>query len=124
MEKKRSSQAEDEIRRMAAVVNATFPKGWRARMRYEFGYGASCRAVVAVERFDGVVWNEFTKLADGGWSENREIAFAELLRSWAGRKSWTKDVKYWGGRIVRLPCPPASSTEELCLKLSLLEDAG
>lgn len=115
--------AELETARMAAVLNASYPRGWRVRMWYEFGLAMKCRAVVAAERFDGAVWREFTRLADGGWSEDREIAFAGLLRSWAGRKSWTKDVKYWGGRIVRLPCPPAASTEELCLKLSLLEDA-
>ena len=120
--------AELETARMAAVLNASYPKGWRVRMFWNSGWPTSAdehfRAVVAVERFNGVVWSEFTKLADSGWSEDREIAFAGLLQSWAGRKSWTEDVKYWGGKTVRLPCPPASSTEELCLKLSLLEDAG
>ena len=47
------------------------------------------------------------------------LAFVFSTSVWAGKNSWTETI----GNTT-LPWPPASSTEELCLKLSLLEDAG
>lgn len=120
--------AELETARMAAVLNASMPKGWQARMYWNPGWPTfrnnGGRAVVVIERFDGVIWHEYARIADSGWVLTREKAFVDLLSNWASRESWTEDVKYWGGRIVRLPCPPAGSLEELCMKLTLMEGVG
>lgn len=127
MENGKTRSPEDEIREMTLVVGAAFPKGWQARMYWNPGWPTSKdnggRAVVAIERFDGVTWREHARIADSGLVLTREKAFVDLLSNWASRGSWTEDVKYWGGRIVRLPCPPAGSLEELCMKLTLMEGA-
>lgn len=106
-----------ETARMATVLNASYPKGWRfgtSYFRSDFGY----RAYAHIERFDGVYWNG-AKSISGDWAAERDAAFAGMLANWAGKSSWTETV-----RNTTLPWPPAASTEELCLKLSLLEDAG
>lgn len=127
MENGKTRSPEDEIREMTLAVKAAFPKGWQARMYWNPGWptvmSPRVRAVVAIERFDGVTWRTHSMIADSGWSESKEAAFSDLLLNWASRTSWTEDVKYWGGRIVRLPCPPAGSLEELCMKLTLMEGA-
>ena len=110
--------AELETARMAAVLNASYPKGWRFRVSYYHGAVFGYRAYAHIERFDGVYWNG-AKSISGGWTAERDAAFAGMLASWAGKSSWTETV-----RNTTLPWPPASSAEELCLKLSLLEGAG
>lgn len=109
--------AELEASRMAAVLNASYPKGWRFRTLYVRS-GPRYRAWARIERFDGVYWNG-TKFISGDWAPEKDVAFRSMLAGWAGKSSWTENI-----RNTTLPWPPASSTEELCLKLSLLEDAG
>lgn len=107
--------AELETARMAAVLNASYPKGWRFKITYlhgMFGY----RAFAGIQRFDGINWLGGMTVT-GDWTKERDAAFAGMLASWAGKSSWTETI-----RNVTLPWPPAASTEELCLKLSLLED--
>ena len=101
---------------MAAVLNASYPKGWRFRVSY-FRSGPRYRVRANIERFDGIYWND-AKLISGSWASDRDMAFANMLASWAKKNSWMEKI-----RNTTLPWPPASSTEELCLKLSLLEDA-
>lgn len=115
--KAKNSSAELETARMAAVLNASYPKGWRFRTMYVRS-GPRYRAQARIEKFDGVYWNG-TMFISGDWASEKDAAFASMLASWAGKNSWTETV-----RNTTLPWPPASSTEELCLKLSLLEDAG
>ena len=102
---------------MAAVLNASYPKGWRFRTLYVRS-GPRYRAWARIERFDGVYWN-VAKLISGSWASDWDTAFASMLTNWAEKSSWTETI----GNTT-LPWPPASSTEELCLKLSMLEDAG
>jgi len=109
--------AELEAARMAAVLSASYPKGWRFRTSY-FRSDSGYRAYAHIERFDGVYWN-YAKSISGDWAPERDAAFGSMLASWAGKGSWTETV-----RNTTLPWPAAASTEELCLKLSLLEGAG
>ena len=115
--KAKNSPTELEATRMAAVLNASYPKGWRFRTAY-YKSGPRCRAFAIIERFYSVYWN-VAKLISGSWALDRDAAFASMLPNWAEKSSWTETI-----RNMTLPWPPASSTEELCLKLSLLEDAG
>lgn len=115
--KAKNSPTELEATRMAAVLNASYPKGWRFRAAY-YKSGPRFRAFANIERFDGVYWNG-SKFISGDWASEKDAAFASMLAGWAGKSSWTETI----GKTT-LPWPPASSTEELCLKLSLLEDAG
>ena len=115
--KAKNSPTELEATRMAVVLNASYPKGWRFRTAY-YKSGPRYRAFANIERFDGVYWN-VAKLISGGWASDRDAAFASMLTNWAEKSSWTENI-----RNMTLPWPPASSTEELCLKLSMLEDAG
>ena len=108
--------AELEASRMAAALNASYPEGWRFRTRYVRS-GPRYRAWARIERFDGVYWNSETFIS-GSWAPEKDAAFASMLTNWAKKNSWTEKI-----RNTTLPWPPASSTEELCLKLSLLEDA-
>ena len=114
--KAKNSSTELEATRMAAVLNASYPKGWRFRAAY-YKSGSRFRAFANIERFDGVYWN-VAKLISGDWASEKDEAFASMLANWAGKSSWMETI-----RNMTLPWPPASSTEELCLKLSLLEDA-
>ena len=114
--KAKNCPVELETAMMAAVLNASYPKGWRFRTLYARS-GPRYRAQARIERFDGVYWN-VAKLISGGWALEKDEAFASMLANWAGKSSWTETI-----RNMTLPWPPASSTEELCLKLSLLEDA-
>ena len=113
--KAKNGPAELETTRMAAVLNASYPKGWRFRVSYSRS-GPRYRVRANIERFDGVYWN-VAKLISGGWASEKDAAFASMLAGWAGKSSWTETI-----RNMTLPWPPASSTEELCLKLSLLEN--
>ena len=115
--KAKNGPAELETTRMAAVLNASYPKGWRFRVLYARS-GPRYRAQARIERFDGVYWND-AKFISGDWASEKDVAFASMLANWARKSSWTENI-----RNTTLPWPPASSTEELCLKLSLLEDAG
>ena len=115
--KAKNSPTELEASRMAAVLNASYPKGWRFRAAY-YKSGPRYRAFANIERFNGVYWND-AKLISGSWASDRDAAFASMLTNWAEKSSWMENI-----RNMTLPWPPASSTEELCLKLSLLEDAG
>lgn len=107
-----------EAARMAAVLSASYPRGWRFRVSYYHGAVFGYRAYAGIEKFDGVYWNG-VKLICGARSAEKDGAFRNMLANWAGKSSWTETV-----RDTTLPWPPASSTEELCLKLSLLEGAG
>lgn len=115
--KAKNGPAELETAMMAAVLNASYPKGWRFRVSYSRS-GPKYRVHANIERFDGVYWN-VAKLISGSWASDRDAAFASMLTNWAEKSSWTENI-----RNMTLPWPPASSTEELCLKLSMLEDAG
>ena len=115
--KAKNCPVELETAMMAAVLNASYPKGWRFRTLYAVS-GPRYRAQARIERFDGVYWHVATFIS-GGWASEKDAAFGSMLASWAGKSSWTETI----GKTT-LPWPPASSTEELCLKLSLLEDAG
>lgn len=101
---------------MAAVLNASYPKGWRLKVSYfhgMFGY----KAFAEIQRFDGVYWYKLGgKSIAGEWAAERDDAFKSILSTWAAKKLWTETI-----RNVTLPWPPAASTEELCLKLSMLE---
>ena len=114
--KAKNGPAELETARMAAVLSASYPKGWRFRTLYARS-GPRYRAQASIERFDGVYWHVATFIS-GDWASEKDAAFGSMLASWAGKNSWTETV-----RNTTLPWPPASSTEELCLKLSMLEDA-
>lgn len=115
--KAKNGSAELETARMAAVLSASYPKGWRFRTLY-IRSGPRYRAQARIERFDGVYWNG-TMFISGDWASEKDAAFGSMLAGWAGKSSWTETI----GKTT-LPWPPASSTEELCLKLSLLEDVG
>ena len=115
--KAKNSPAEFAASRMAVVLNTSYPKGWRFRVSYSRS-GPKYRVCANIERFDGIYWND-AKLISGGWASDRDAAFASMLASWAEKSSWAETI----GNTM-LPWPPASSTEELCLKLSMLEDAG
>ena len=108
--------AELEASGMAAALNASYPKGWRFRTRYVRS-GPRYRAWARIERFDGVHWNS-EKFVSGDWAPEKDAAFGSMLAVWAGKSSWAETI----GNTT-LPWPPASSTEELRLKLSLLENA-
>lgn len=113
----RKGPAELETIRMAAVLNASYPRRWRFKTSY-FRSDSGYRAYAHIEWFDGVYWRG-VKLISGDWTPERDDAFRSMLASWAGKSSWTETV-----RNTTLPRPPAMSTEELCLKLSLLENAS
>lgn len=113
--------AEDEAKRMAAVLSASYPKGWRFRTLYQRGLHGF-RASAGIERFDGAYW-ECRASVSGGWMGSKDAAYRSMLGAWAEKARWTEDV----GTALRpasLPFPPAASTEELCLKLEVAEAAG
>ena len=106
---------------MAAVLGASYPWNWKPHL-WRDEWNGEFRAAVSVERFTGAGWAVCARPADSGWgARDRESAFEALLASWGGRASWTEDVTFWSGKVVSLPFPPASSTEELCLRLSVME---
>jgi len=112
-------QAEIEIKRMIAILNAAFPKYWRIRVVRDVLRG-EYHAALAVEKFNGIDWTRCCVPADSSFShKSREAAFKALLASWSRREGWTEKIKFWPNRIVELPVPPAASAEELCLKLDL-----
>ena len=110
--------AEAESARMAAVLNASYPKGWRFRTSYLKSSDGRYLVWAHIERFNGVYWRSARSIS-GDWAPAKDAAFGSMLASWAGKGSWTETV-----RSTTLPWPQAASTEELCLKLSLLEGAG
>jgi len=101
---------------MVTILNAAVPEGWRFRL--VFAVRPLFAAKVVLERFDGIGWHAADQLASCPGAADRELAFRGLLADWGCRTSWTIEaVRY--GKAVSIPAPPASSTEELCLKLDL-----
>ena len=80
--------AELEASRMAAALNASYPKGWRFRVSYSRS-GPRYRVRANIERFDGVYWNG-AKFVSGSWAPEKDAAFGSMLAGWAGKSSWAE----------------------------------
>lgn len=115
--------AEREVKKMAAVVGTGLPDDtWRLRpITTALSSGKIWVASLIIERFCGVIWMTYTPVVVGGQASTRDESWEMLLSAWGEKTEWTVDL---GPGLKPLRIPPASSVEELCLKLDLTGEDG